>query len=352
VTGLLAHLVRRTITPTADVQPRRSNPFDPVQVEPHAAATRRIEGDSVAPDSGDRHDTLGKYATSLRQASHHAEGIAAKDPGDDSPQSVSAGALTTAGATAHTRKAGREQTPTPLREPESSAVDAARVVRADNDGDSIWRRQSSGVGTERAAYIASAPLQASPTRVAARPHTVVTSPTPDVTLEHDLHNIALPVAAGRSDPRAHCSLAATARSSGRGVDSDLVVEDASSDRFDSAGSLASWPTEARHRQGSTQSDSIESRSSTREPSQSPSSLATVIAPRLRPVRSTPGSHEGSTHTRRGESGPTVHVTIGTIEVRAVTTPGSVSAQPSKRSTPAKPTMSLTDYLEQRRGGRR
>jgi hypothetical protein len=46
--------------------------------------------------------------------------------------------------------------------------------------------------------------------------------------------------------------------------------------------------------------------------------------------------------------PTIHVTIGRIEVRA--TPAPASAPPS-RPKPA-PTMSLDDYLRQRNGGSR
>jgi hypothetical protein len=55
--------------------------------------------------------------------------------------------------------------------------------------------------------------------------------------------------------------------------------------------------------------------------------------------------------RRGtpapQQAPTVHVTIGRIEVRA--TPPPVPP-PKQRTTP--PVMSLDDYLRQRDGGRR
>jgi hypothetical protein len=44
--------------------------------------------------------------------------------------------------------------------------------------------------------------------------------------------------------------------------------------------------------------------------------------------------------------PTVHVTIGRVEIRAVSAPAA-----QKRSTPSKPALSLNDYLNRRSGGR-
>ncbi len=43
--------------------------------------------------------------------------------------------------------------------------------------------------------------------------------------------------------------------------------------------------------------------------------------------------------------PTVHVTIGRVEIRAVAAPAA-----QKRSTPSKPALSLNDYLQRRSGG--
>jgi len=48
------------------------------------------------------------------------------------------------------------------------------------------------------------------------------------------------------------------------------------------------------------------------------------------------------------SSPTVRVTIGRIEVRAVMAPAPL---PPKRSLPATPRLSLEDYLKRRNGGR-
>ncbi len=42
--------------------------------------------------------------------------------------------------------------------------------------------------------------------------------------------------------------------------------------------------------------------------------------------------------------PAIHVTIGRVEVRAVTPP---AARPAPQPKPVKPAMSLADYLEQR-----
>jgi hypothetical protein len=44
--------------------------------------------------------------------------------------------------------------------------------------------------------------------------------------------------------------------------------------------------------------------------------------------------------------PIVHVTIGRVEIRAVTAPAT-----PKRAAPSKPTLSLNDYLQRRNGGR-
>jgi hypothetical protein len=51
---------------------------------------------------------------------------------------------------------------------------------------------------------------------------------------------------------------------------------------------------------------------------------------------------------QGQSAPTVNVTIGRIEVRAVTP----AAPPPKRTAPPAARLALEDYLKQRDEGRR
>jgi hypothetical protein len=72
----------------------------------------------------------------------------------------------------------------------------------------------------------------------------------------------------------------------------------------------------------------------------------VMPPSRPPIGSAIGSPMQPPTTRAAE--PTVHVTIGRVEIRAVQAPAAAS----KRSVPPKPTLSLADYLDRRNGGRR
>jgi hypothetical protein len=67
---------------------------------------------------------------------------------------------------------------------------------------------------------------------------------------------------------------------------------------------------------------------------------TIAPPRLKTV-----AHESAAALKRDQRGeePPVHVTIGRIEVTAVTTP----PQPKRAPVPRKPSMSLDDYLARR-----
>lgn len=84
------------------------------------------------------------------------------------------------------------------------------------------------------------------------------------------------------------------------------------------------------------------------PQQSPRSLVTPAMPSLAvpPVR--PRFEAQRVATRAPATPPTVHVTIGAVEVRAVGDPAPKRA----KSPAANPVMSLEEYLKQRAGGGR
>jgi hypothetical protein len=71
----------------------------------------------------------------------------------------------------------------------------------------------------------------------------------------------------------------------------------------------------------------------------PEILRRETAARAEPQRAQPAPQPHAAQTP-----PAIHVTIGRVEVRAVTPPGARSAPQPK---PVKPAMSLADYLEQR-----
>lgn len=107
----------------------------------------------------------------------------------------------------------------------------------------------------------------------------------------------------------------------------------------------------RESSGKAASESELRTTNTNVPSEAPRRIAgtdsypaaqAVLVPRLpqQPIAQ-PAQASPSKHTE-----PIVHVTIGRVEIRAVPAPSA-----PKRSTPSKPTLSLSDYLNRRSGGR-
>jgi len=74
----------------------------------------------------------------------------------------------------------------------------------------------------------------------------------------------------------------------------------------------------------------------------PARLQAVLVPRLPQLD--PIARPVQPPTARAAE-PAIHVTIGRVEIRAVSTPAA-----QKRSVPLKPSLSLSDYLDGRRGG--
>lgn len=76
----------------------------------------------------------------------------------------------------------------------------------------------------------------------------------------------------------------------------------------------------------------------------------VVHPRIDPLRQTPASSSLSAERPSSKEPPAIHVTIGRVEVRAVTS----APTPPKRApaSPATLRISLEEYLQQRNGGRR
>jgi hypothetical protein len=82
----------------------------------------------------------------------------------------------------------------------------------------------------------------------------------------------------------------------------------------------------------------------------PEGPALVVRPQVAPARASEPPARAGRQASRPPAEPAVQVTIGRIEVRAVT-------PPARRAAPAKPTrsgptLSLDDYLRQRQGGER
>jgi len=73
---------------------------------------------------------------------------------------------------------------------------------------------------------------------------------------------------------------------------------------------------------------------------------TVRSP-MRPPHET-SAGKSLQHTNTAHPAPVIRVTIGRIDVRAVLPP----AQPPRQTTPARPKLTLDEYLKQRNGGRR
>lgn len=63
-----------------------------------------------------------------------------------------------------------------------------------------------------------------------------------------------------------------------------------------------------------------------------------------PVHAEPQHAQPAPQPHAAQTPPAIHVTIGRVEVRAVTPP---AARPAPQPKPVKPAMSLADYLEQR-----
>jgi hypothetical protein len=78
--------------------------------------------------------------------------------------------------------------------------------------------------------------------------------------------------------------------------------------------------------------------------------ASVVArPAGRPSRE---AKRAAASTEAGDGAPTiVRVTIGRVEVRAVTTAAQATGGTAEKKSAASPSLSLADYLRQRRGGR-
>jgi hypothetical protein len=81
-------------------------------------------------------------------------------------------------------------------------------------------------------------------------------------------------------------------------------------------------------------------------------VVTPVPVAARPAGQTSRAEKRAEAAARAEDGgpPVVRVTIGRVEVRAVTPPAQSPAGPAAKKRAA-PTLSLEDYLKQRRGER-
>ena len=77
-------------------------------------------------------------------------------------------------------------------------------------------------------------------------------------------------------------------------------------------------------------------------------MAAAVAPLPRP--SMFRDSDVSARNQAADAGPTVQVTIGRVEIRAVVAQPATAA-PARRAAPSKPALSLSDYLQRREGGR-
>lgn len=331
MTNFLAHLVQRTLEPSAGVQPRRSNPFEPTRFEPPLPAAGPIEAEHATARFDVAGELPGKHNFLPNIESLRAQGRASDaTPGDSRRQQDAVGANSTNEANARVTDAEQNPAPSDTAAPtvQTGQVGVSRQSPGDEHvvddaGLPQYRRPNKKTGgTERATSDAAPGLDSMPVAASLWSRTAVSpAQTADsVTLEAREIGASAPVL--RSD----------------------------SSRLQSGGAQAqprSWEPEHR----TSVRASAEHGSNASQLKASSLISAKGISPLLLPEQQEPHLAEGMAHAPSGQSAPTVHVTIGTLEVRAITA-STVGTQPSKRAAPAKPSMSLTDYLERRSGGRR
>jgi hypothetical protein len=73
----------------------------------------------------------------------------------------------------------------------------------------------------------------------------------------------------------------------------------------------------------------------------------VVQPQVATRRPSPDSSRAVIASASSNDAPAIHVTIGRVEVRAITAPGP----PRSPAPPAAPKISLDDYLKRRNGAR-
>lgn len=313
MTNFLAHLVQRTLEPTAGVQPRRSSPFEPTRFELPPPAIGPNEAEHAAP----RFDGAREF------------------PETESREAV--GENSTIDVNARVTEAEHNPVPSANTAPSSRPGDVGMLIqslgdeRAVGGGDLFQQRRPNGMAgvMERAPNDAMPGLDSTLKVAAVWPRAAISPRQTEGTVTLDAQVVGVSDSVLRSDSRRQQSGAAQAQPHSQEPEHRRTIT-----------SARVWAEDS--------SNAPQLKASLKA---SPSIPATGISPLPQLEHRMSRLAEGDSHAPSGELAPTVHVTIGTIEVRALTAP-TLGAQPSKRAAPAKPSMSLTDYLERRSGGRR
>lgn len=316
MSGFLAHLVQRTFSNAPDVRPRPASLFEPMSTARQLVVAHDEPG--VPPSLP---------ARAVEEPQHAAETTVRpvrRQSLDDEPTPFEPGSIKGRLPTAQgVESAVEEGSPVAAAVPPSPTRPVAKEIVKDDEAPPALQARPKAI-----------------TRSMARPLTPL---TPEASaFPGESPSAQAPVAMpARPQPLSRSEAREPAASSERAVqESGPPVSSLSRtperQRESSAAQQREFSPAQQHEPSAEQR-----RAASAEPRQA------VLVPRLPPAQplARPPQPIASAETKAAE--PTVHVTIGRVEIRAVAAPAA-----PKRPAPPKPTLSLADYLDRREGGRR
>lgn len=374
----LQHLVQRTLAPRAELQPRRSHRWEEQRaaVDP-AVAWSMVQADAVS-DGEPQAPPLGTDRLhALRRAGRVAPSRAAAVDGADS-EAAADGAIPAGKAEKPSRLTraavgqimARLRTDWPIgalvdgrgerRTAPVSKLDAA-ILRAAEHGELGSDRKMNG--DQPAAPV---PDGADPSHLEQR-LTATDVPASPPLLAHAAmlpHRATEPAARATPAAVAGASESTPAASAGRpgvpqphdNADADppraiALAQARAATRSSTEDDRPARRSRLRHIPASSALDAAIAHAEAAQPlAPEPAGKRTIsAAPVAPPPRDVPPRAAPSAPGRAAVNAePTVQVTIGRVEIRAVVAPAALPA--GKRTAQAKPVLSLTDYLERRGGG--
>jgi hypothetical protein len=341
MSGLLSHLVRRTLTPETAVRPLRQPRFirGPVEALPAVEANRPARDERLEPANETR-STTGRRATPPPPGIEELDEAPRRPAAEPPPRPI-----------ADRPVAANPARPQP---PAGPARSTTVVVETVEDGGRV---------------VSAAPARERPHAPAAEPRLERTQPSRHLAAEadEDAEPIAAdpPTAAGRARPAPAAARQVPARAAAEAPRDEApssrpahpplpVVRAASSVEAPPAAATsnrqAAASTTAEPESGPESSRPYAAPAPVRRPAPAEPAAPRPVLERSLPARR-PEAHRPSIRTAREAKPmpPDVHITIGRVEIRAV----AAASEPERQAKPApRPVESLADYLARRDGQRR